>query len=94
MKTRTRSRRSVTPAATAGGFSAEIRDRTALLRDGSPTGEFLGRELLRVADLADFLSATTPAELEERRDLAEDELRAHWYELGIAHADEREDIHS
>lgn len=86
-RTRTRgTRRLVPPAVLAGGFPAELRARAALLRDGTAAGSFLADEVSRLADLAEFFGAGSPTELVDRRDVAEEDLRSHWYELGQRHA--------
>jgi hypothetical protein len=78
----------VPPAVAAGGFPADIRAMAWTLRDGSAVGAFCAAELDRLADLAEFLGAGSPAELVARREVEEDNLRSHWYELGRAHGRE------
>ena len=78
----------IPPAAEAGGFPSDIRAMAWTLRDGSAVGAFLAEELDRLADVAAFLGATSPAELVERREVAEDDLRTGWYQLGRDHGRE------
>jgi hypothetical protein len=72
----------------AGGFPADIRAMAWVLRDGSAVGAFCAAELDRIADLAEFLGAASPLEFVQRREVEEDNLRSHWYELGRDHSRE------
>jgi hypothetical protein len=81
-------RYAVPPAIAAGGFPAEIRSRALAIRDGSQLGAFLASELDRLADLAAFLGASSPLDLVHRREVEEDNLRTHWYDLGRDHGRE------
>jgi hypothetical protein len=85
VKTARAARRPVPPAIAAGGFQAEIRARALALRDGTAVGAFLASELDRLADVAAFLGAASPLEFVQRREVEEDNLRTHWYDLGRDH---------
>ena len=65
----------------ARSFPDQIRAR-AIRAEGSTLGAFIADELDRLAEVAAYLNATSPAELVDRREAEESALREHWYELG------------
>lgn len=81
MKTRTTRRRPADRTDTPA-FGDDLRARAQRMRDGSVVGDFLARETLRLADLADFFGATNPTDLEDRRTAEEDAQADRHYEMG------------
>lgn len=55
----------------------------------TPAGDFLARQMERLAELIRFTGATTPEDHEDRITAEEAMLREHWYELGRAHEREQ-----
>jgi hypothetical protein len=49
---------------------------------GTSEGDFLGRQLERLAQLVRFTGATTPEEFDERLEVLEADAREHRYQLG------------
>jgi hypothetical protein len=71
-------------------FPEQIEHEALAFRaQGTALGAFLAEQLERIAGLARFLQAATPAEFYDRQEVEEDDLRTHWYDLGRQH--ERED---
>jgi hypothetical protein len=49
---------------------------------GSPAGDFLGRQMERLAQLIRWTGATTPEEHEARMEVWDQEVREQWYDRG------------
>ncbi|MHB1556025.1 MAG: hypothetical protein ACYC61_00965 [Isosphaeraceae bacterium] len=49
---------------------------------GTPAGDFLARQMERLAQLVRWTGATTPEDHEARMEVWDDELREQWYERG------------
>jgi hypothetical protein len=49
---------------------------------GTPAGEFLARQMERLAQLIRWTGATTPEEYESRMEIWDEEIREQWYERG------------
>jgi hypothetical protein len=63
---------------------AEVIDREATTYRawGTPAGDFLARQMERLAQLVRWTGAATPEDHEARMELWDDELREQWYERG------------
>jgi hypothetical protein len=63
---------------------AEIVDHEAMAYRawGTPAGEFLGRQMERLAQLIRWTGATTPEEHEARMEVWDEEVREQWYDRG------------
>src|SRR5262249_57081913 len=51
---------------------------------GTPTGEFLARQMERLAQLIRWTGATTPEDHEARMEVWDDDLRRQWEDRGYA----------
>lgn len=51
---------------------------------GTPTGDFLARQMERLAQLVRWTGATTPADHEARMEVWEEDIRAQQYDRGYA----------
>lgn len=49
---------------------------------GTPAGDFLARQMERLAQLVRWTGANTPEEHEARMDVWDDEVREQWYDRG------------
>ncbi len=49
---------------------------------GTPTGDFLARQMERLAQLIRWTNATTPADHEARIEVWDEEVRDQWFERG------------
>lgn len=63
---------------------AEIVDHEAMAYRawGTPTGEFLARQMERLAQLVRWTGAATPEEHESRMEIWDDEVRDQWFDRG------------
>jgi hypothetical protein len=63
---------------------AEVVDHEAMAYRawGTPTGEFLARQVERLAQLIRWTGATTPEEHESRMEVWDEEVREQWYDRG------------
>lgn len=63
---------------------AEVIDHEAMAYRtwGTPAGDFLARQMERLAQLVRWTGATTPEDHEARMEVWDDELREQWYERG------------
>jgi hypothetical protein len=63
---------------------AELVDHEAMAYRirGTPAGEFLARQMERLAQLVRWTGASTPEEHEARMDVWDDELRQQWFDRG------------
>ncbi len=63
---------------------AEVVDHEAMAYRawGTPAGDFLGRQMERLAQLIRWTGAATPEEHEARMDVWDEELREQWYDRG------------
>jgi hypothetical protein len=59
-------------------------EATAYRAWGTPAGDFLARQLERLAQLIRWTGATTPQEHEDRMEIWDDDLRRQWEERGFA----------
>jgi hypothetical protein len=63
---------------------AEVVDHEAMAYRawGTPAGDFLGRQMERLAQLIRWTGAASPEEHEARMELWDDDLREQWYDRG------------
>jgi hypothetical protein len=63
---------------------AEVVDHEAMAYRawGTPAGDFLGRQMERLAQLIRWTGATTPEEHEARMEVWDEEVREQWYDRG------------
>ena len=63
---------------------AEVVDHEAMAyrARGTPTGEFLARQMERLAQLVRWTGASTPEEHEARMEVWDDEVREQWFDRG------------
>ena len=89
MSTARKARRRLAPATVpANGqpvtFASSSSMRPERPRSADRPRAFIADQLERVAGTARFLRAETPAELYDRQEVEEDNLRTHWYDLGAS----------
>lgn len=58
------------------------REATAYRARGTPDGDFLARQLERLAQLVRWTGANTPGEHEARMEVWDEELREQWFDRG------------